>query len=74
MRFVQGFPSRGRNGSRGTLHDPVLHFHVACQVPLQGELAGAVEALEGLAVRVQVHVAHEVVHPVEFLPTKLSRQ
>lgn len=56
------------------LHDPVLHFHVACQVPLQGELAGAVEALEGLAVRVQVHVAHEVVHPVEFLPTKLSRQ
>lgn len=56
------------------LQDPVLHFHVACQVPLQGELAGAVEALEGFAVGVQVHVAHEVVHPVELLPAELSRQ
>lgn len=34
------------------LHDPVLDFHVASQVPLQGEFAGAVEAPEGLAVGV----------------------
>lgn len=54
------------------LHDPVLDFHVARQVPFQGEFARAVETLEGLAVGVQVHVAHEVVHPVEFLPTQLS--
>ena len=53
------------------LHDPVFDFHVARQVPLQGEFAGAVEALEGFAVRVQVHVAHQVVHAVEFLPTQL---
>lgn len=40
------------------LHDPVFDFHVASQVPLQGEFAWAVEALEGFAVGVQVHVAH----------------
>lgn len=40
------------------LHDTMLDFHVARQVPLQGEFAGAVEALEGFAVRVQMHVAH----------------
>lgn len=78
--FLAGPGQRGLPGRAVTLrveaplHDPVLHFHVARQVPLQGELAGAVEALEGFAVGVQVHVAHEVVHPVEFLPTKLSRQ
>lgn len=54
------------------LHDAMLDFHVARQVPLQGEFAGAVEALEGFAVRVQMHVAHQVVHPVEFLPAQLS--
>lgn len=53
------------------LHDTMLDFHVARQVPLQGEFAGAVEALEGFAVRVQVHVAHQVVHPVELLPAQL---
>lgn len=53
------------------LHDPVLDLHVARQVPLQGELARAVKALEGFAVGVQVHVAHQVVHAVEFLPTQL---
>lgn len=40
------------------LHDTMLDFHVACQVPLQGEFARAVETLEGFAVGVQVHVAH----------------
>lgn len=58
---------------KAPLHDSVLDFHVACQVPLQGEFAWAIEALEGFAVRVQVHVAHQVVHPVELLPTKLSK-
>lgn len=56
---------------KASLHDSMLDLHVAGQVPLQGELTGAVEALEGLAVRVQVHMTHQVVHPVEFLPTQL---
>lgn len=54
---------------KAALHDPMFDLHVARQVPFQGEFAWAVEALEGFAVRVQVHVAHEVVHPVKFLPT-----
>lgn len=56
---------------KASLHHPMLDLHVPGQVPLQRELARAVEALEGLAVRVQVHVAHQVVHPIEFLPTQL---
>lgn len=56
---------------KASLHHSMLDLHVACQVPLQSELARAVEALEGLAVGVQVHVAHQVVHAVEFLPTQL---
>lgn len=32
------------------VHDAVLDLHVSGEVPLQGELAGAVEALERLAV------------------------
>lgn len=35
---------------KSPLHHSMLDFHVARQVPLQGEFAGAVEALEGLAV------------------------
>lgn len=56
---------------KAPLHNSVLDLHVTREVPLQGELAGAVEALEGFAVRVQVHVTHQVVHSVEFLPTQL---
>lgn len=56
---------------QAALHNPMLDLHVARQVALQCELAGAVEALEGFAVRVQVHMAHEVVHAVELFPTKL---
>lgn len=53
------------------VHHAVLDFHVPTEVPLQVELAGAVRALEGLAAGVQVHVAQEVVHAVEGLPTHL---
>lgn len=56
---------------QASLHHSVLDLHVAGQVPLQRELTGAVETLEGLAVRVQVQVPHQVVHSVEFLPTQL---
>lgn len=52
----------------------MFDLHVPCEVPLEGELAGAVETLEGLAVRVQVHVAHQVVHAVELLPTQLGTE
>lgn len=54
-----------------SLHHSMLDLHVARQVPLQSELARTVETLEGLAIGVQVHVAHQVVHAVEFLPTQL---
>lgn len=54
-----------------SVHDPVLDLHVAGEVSLQRELAGAVETLEGFAVGVEMHVAHQVVHSVELLPTKL---
>lgn len=37
---------------QASLHHSVLDLHVAGQVPLQRELTGAVETLEGLAVRV----------------------
>ena len=33
-----------------SVHDAVFDLHVSSQVSLQGELAGAVEAFEGLAV------------------------
>lgn len=56
---------------KASLHHSVLDLHVAGQVPLQRELTRAVEALEGFAVRVQVHVTHQVVHPVELLPAQL---
>jgi len=53
------------------VHHPVLDLHVPAQVALQVELAGAVGTLEGLAPRVQVHVAQQVVHAVEGLPADL---
>lgn len=56
---------------KASLHHAMLDLHMAGQVPLQRELTGTVETLEGLAVRVQVQVAHQVVHPVEFLPAQL---
>lgn len=55
------------------VHDAVLDLHVAAQVPLEVELAGAVWALEGLAACVQVHVAQQVVHAVEGLAAHLQR-
>lgn len=33
-----------------SVHDAVLDLHVPGEVPLQRELAGAIEAFEGLAV------------------------
>lgn len=54
------------------VHDAVLDLHVPAQVALEVKLAGAVGALEGLAARVQVHVAQQVVHAVEGLPAHLE--
>lgn len=54
------------------VHDTMLDLHVPAQVALEVKLAGAVWALEGLAARVQVHVAQQVVHAVEGLPTHLQ--
>lgn len=54
------------------VHDAMLDLHVPAQVALEVKLAGAVGALEGLAARVQVHVAQQVVHAVEGLPTHLQ--
>lgn len=55
-----------------SVHDAVFDLHVSGEVSLQRELARAVKAFERLAVWVEVHVAHQVVHPVELLPTKLQ--
>lgn len=44
------------------------------EVSLQVELTGAVRALEGLITSVEVHVAQQVVHSVERLPTNLNEQ
>lgn len=55
------------------VHHAVLDLHVPAQVAFQVELAGAIGALEGLAARVQVHVAQQVVHTVEGLPTDLQQ-
>lgn len=41
-----------------SVHDSVFNLHVSGEVPLQSELAGAVEAFEGFAVRVKMHVSH----------------
>ena len=49
----------------------MLDFHVATQVALQVEFAGAVRTLEGLAAGVKVHVSQEVVHSVERLAAHL---
>lgn len=54
----------------GDVH-AVFDLHVATQVALEVELAGAVRALEGLAAGVQVHVAQQVVHSVEGLAAHL---
>lgn len=35
---------------KSSFHDPVFDFHMPGEVPLQGEFAGTVEALEGLTV------------------------
>lgn len=51
----------------------VFDLHVAAEVALEVELAGAVRALEGLTARVQMHVAQQVVHSVEGLPTHLQK-
>lgn len=54
------------------VHDAMLDLHVPAQVSLEVELAGAVGALEWLAACVQVHMAQQVVHAVEGLPTHLE--
>ena len=54
----------------GDVH-AVLDLHVPTQVALQVELTGAVRALKGLAARVEVHVAQQVVHSVESLTAHL---
>lgn len=56
----------------GGVHDAVFDLHVSTEVSLQVELAGAVRALEWLAAGMEVHVAEEVVHPVERLPAHLG--
>lgn len=56
------------------VHHAMLDLHVPAQVAFQVELAGAVGALEGLAARVQVHVAQQVVHAVEGLPADLQQR
>lgn len=43
---------------QASVHDPVFDLHVSGEVSLQRELARAVEAFEGFAVRVEMHVAH----------------
>ena len=53
------------------VQDSMLDFHVATQVALQVEFAGAVRTLEGLAAGVKVHVSQEVVHSVERLAAHL---
>lgn len=55
-----------------SFHDAMFDLHVSRQISFQGEFAGAVQALEGLAVGMQVHVAHQIVHPVKLLPTELE--
>lgn len=62
------------SGVKASVHDAVFDLHVSGQISFQSELAGAVEALEWLAVRVQVHVAHQVVHSVEFFAAKLEKE
>lgn len=54
------------------IHDAMLDLHVPAQIALEVELAGAVGALEGLAARMQVHVAQQVVHAIEGLPAHLG--
>lgn len=56
------------------VHDAMLDLHVPGEIPLQCELARTVETFEGLAVRVEMHVAHQVVHPVELLAAKLESE
>lgn len=51
----------------------MLDLHVPAEVALQVELAGAVQALEGLAARMEVHVSQQVVHSVKGLPTHLPK-
>lgn len=53
---------------------PMFELHVPAEVSLQVELTGAVRALEGLITSVEVHVAQQVVHSVERLPTNLNEQ
>ena len=55
------------------VQNAMLDFHVSTEVALQVELAGAVRTLEGLTSCMEVHVAQEVVHPVERLSTHLRR-
>lgn len=50
----------------------MLDLHVSAQVAFQVELTGAVRTLEGFAAGVEVHVAQEVVHSIERLPTHLA--
>lgn len=80
MRHAAVIPALSTAHSPPTLavqadvHDAVLDLHVPAQVSLEVELAGAVRALERLAARVQVHVAQQVVHAIEGLPTHLERE
>ncbi len=53
------------------VHDAVFDLHVAGQVSLQRELAGAVKTFEGFVVRMQMHVAHQIMHSVKLLSTQL---
>lgn len=41
-----------------SVHNAMFDLHVSGEVSLQGEFARAIEAFEGFAVRVEVHVAH----------------
>lgn len=49
----------------------MFDFHVPTQVAFEVEFAGAIRALKGLAPRMQMHVAQQVVHAVERFPTHL---
>lgn len=53
---------------------PMFDLHVPAEVPLQVELTGAVRTLKGLIAGMEMHVAQQVVHSIEGLPTDLAHK
>lgn len=52
----------------------MFDLHVPAEVPLQVELTGAVRTLKGLIAGMEMHVAQQVVHSIEGLPTDLAHK